>query len=594
MLSEDVLLRFGPFELDPAREELRRAGLVLRMSPQPFRILLLLASRAGEVVTREEIQREIWDDATYVDFEQGINSAIRSIRSILGDRSETARYVRTIPRRGYEFVATVERVARPGISAPPPPTVLPRPQRRRRMLPLLLVLVAALVSTFAGQHAAVPTPHERPEVIAVRPFRVIGGTTAIDGRIIEEELRAAIGNTLPAERVTIGDEKSATVFIDGTIQTSPAGFRLILSATRADDGTRIWTDTVDRPLDCAPRLPLETAYRITFTVADHFLPPPRREPKLRTRVSPNALALYRRARREHDRNDFARAAQLYEQVLREEPRFAEALSGLADLEGPAAQRGLSPQIRTKAAERAVTLARQALALQPDNVEAQSILGVFTAQRDYDLPRAEEILRRAVATDPGFVDAHFNLAMVLAMRGLVGEAFKELAIARGLDPREYGLHFSLPLFSIWAGRYEDADARYREILAVRPNNPAIRWQRMSNLALQARWSEASAEARRLMGEKPVPNADVTTYRDDFIRLEPFMHEWHRNRIINDYAMAMYYAQRYEPVKAMEWLESAKRNRAVHISHLLVDPRFEPLRKTPRFEKLIAETKLGRRL
>lgn len=594
MLSEDVLLRFGPFELDPAREELRRAGLVLRMSPQPFHILLLLASRAGEVVTREEIQREIWDDATYVDFEQGINSAIRSIRSILGDRSETARYVRTVPRRGYEFVASVERVARPGISAPPPPTVLPRPQRRRRMLPLLLVLVAALVSTFAGQHAAVPRPHDQAEVIAVRPFRVIGETNAIDGRIVEEELRAVMTNTLPPERIAVGTEKNATVFIDGTIQVSPAGFRLILSASRAADGTRLWTDTVDRPRDCAPRLPFETAYRITFTLADHLLPPPRRDPKLRTRVPPSALAIYQRARKEHDRNDSARASQLYEEVLRQHPQFSEVLSGLADLEAATALRGPSPEARTKAAQRTMELARKALALQPDNVEAQSILGVFTAQREYDLPAAEEILRRAVAADPEFVDAHFNLAMVLAMRGLFGEAFKELAIARGLDPREYALHPSLPLFYMWAGRYEDADARYREMLAVRPNSPPLRWQRMSNLALQGRWSEASSEARRLMGEKPLPSADVATYRDDFLRLEPFMHEWHRNRVINDYAMAMYYAQRRDTAKAMEWLERAKELRIVHISHLLVEPRFEPLRKTPRFEKLIAETKLGGRL
>ena len=94
------MLRFGPFELDPASEEVRRSGLVLRLPPQPFRILLLLARRAGQVVTRDDIHAAIWGDGTYVDFEHGINSAIRQIRFVLGDHAEAPRYVRTLPRRG--------------------------------------------------------------------------------------------------------------------------------------------------------------------------------------------------------------------------------------------------------------------------------------------------------------------------------------------------------------------------------------------------------------------------------------------------------------------------------------------------------------
>src|ERR1041384_6574653 len=105
------LLRFGPFELDPVGEELRRSGTRIRLARQPLHILLLLIRRAGEVVSREEIHAAVWGDETYVDFEHGINSAIRQIRSALGDNAEQPRYVRTLPRRGYSFIAAVEQVA---------------------------------------------------------------------------------------------------------------------------------------------------------------------------------------------------------------------------------------------------------------------------------------------------------------------------------------------------------------------------------------------------------------------------------------------------------------------------------------------------
>ena len=98
-----MVLRCGPFELDADREELRRSGLVLRLPHQPMRLLLLFVRRAGEVVTREEIQQELWDSDTHVDFEQGINAAIRQIRFHLGDNAEAPRYLKTVPRRGMVF-----------------------------------------------------------------------------------------------------------------------------------------------------------------------------------------------------------------------------------------------------------------------------------------------------------------------------------------------------------------------------------------------------------------------------------------------------------------------------------------------------------
>jgi DNA-binding winged helix-turn-helix (wHTH) protein len=102
-------IRFDTFELDPTSGELRKSGILLKLQPQPFRVLLLLIERAGQVVSREEIQRRLWTESTFVDFEHGINFSINQIRRALADNAEKPRYVETLPKRGYRFICVVER-----------------------------------------------------------------------------------------------------------------------------------------------------------------------------------------------------------------------------------------------------------------------------------------------------------------------------------------------------------------------------------------------------------------------------------------------------------------------------------------------------
>ena len=104
------ILRFGMFELDIDAQQLQRDGRVVKLQPQPFRLLCLLATRAGNVVTRDEIRSALWGGDTFVDFDQGVNYAIRQIRDGLGEDADHPVYIQTIPRRGYKFVAPVTEV----------------------------------------------------------------------------------------------------------------------------------------------------------------------------------------------------------------------------------------------------------------------------------------------------------------------------------------------------------------------------------------------------------------------------------------------------------------------------------------------------
>ena len=138
--------RFGAFEADGATGELRRQGLRIKLNAQPFQVLLLLLDRPGQLLTREEISRELWPDGTFVDYEHGVNSAVNRIREALGDTAASPRFVETLARRGYRFVAPVERINPaehpapvPGqitsgnIESPAPPTD-PEPRLRDRIL----------------------------------------------------------------------------------------------------------------------------------------------------------------------------------------------------------------------------------------------------------------------------------------------------------------------------------------------------------------------------------------------------------------------------------------------------------------------------
>src|SRR5215470_6657121 len=108
-VGEGVVMRFGVFELDFRSGELRKGGVLVKLQQQPFKVLALLVTHPGDIVTREELRCQIWGGDTFVDFDQGLNFCIKQIRAALGDQADTPRYVETLPRRGYRFIAPLER-----------------------------------------------------------------------------------------------------------------------------------------------------------------------------------------------------------------------------------------------------------------------------------------------------------------------------------------------------------------------------------------------------------------------------------------------------------------------------------------------------
>lgn len=597
-MSRSSRFRFGPFELDSDREELRKGGQLLRLPHQPFRVLLLLVRAAGEVVTREEIHREIWGEETYVDFEQGINAAIRQIRFALSDHADVPRYVRTVPRRGYSFIAPVSReTSEVTGEAAEAAEHEGQPFRWKTAAAVMSAVAALMLAAFALWHLRQPERTSEPRTIAVLPFRVIGNAPdGIDVRTFGEELRATLA-TLPRRHIAVLDSSAparAHVTIQGTIQRVPSGVRVIVRGNDERLHTQLWSRTYDRPLGIASGLSVEVAHRVMCVVAEQFLPPARHEARLLTNVSPRARSLYRRGRIERNRSlderDWTRAKELYEAALREEPRFAEAWSALSDLWIEQVH-GVNAD-QPAAVREAAACARRALALQPANAEARTTLGLIAYQWEYDFGEAEEAFRRATLDDPDYYDAHVNLAMVLASRGRFDDALNEYAVARELDP---GVHHVQPLLYFLARRYDDALAGYRDMLVFYPDSVYPKFGLFSTYVAQENWAEAIAAARAMTNTEPA-RTDLPPSEQGFRAIcrtvQPAMDDAYRQGRFDEYHVALFYAELRDDDRALLFLERAIEGHSAAISFILVDPRFDRLRPHERFQSLLARLTLGK--
>jgi DNA-binding winged helix-turn-helix (wHTH) protein/TolB-like protein len=285
------MFRFGLFEFDPVAGELRKQGRLVRIEPQPARALALLLAHAGSVITREQLRAHLWDDGTHVDFDRGLAYCIGQVRTALGDSAENPRFLETLPRRGYRFIAPVRSLA----NGPPDPagptaevaTAVPVTAHSDRddaadsmtraagaassLRSWPLMLLAALIAGGIAWTAWARIAPQRP-LVAVAVFDnetgkdEYNGLAATAADIVVERLTAlgpqqlgVIGNTrsLRVARSqrdprAIRRETGAGYFVFGQVQDDDAGVRLVVHLIRLDDDTHLWVTRVARsPADLA-------------------------------------------------------------------------------------------------------------------------------------------------------------------------------------------------------------------------------------------------------------------------------------------------------------------------------------------------------
>jgi DNA-binding winged helix-turn-helix (wHTH) protein/TolB-like protein len=259
---ESERLRFGPFEFDPANRELRRAGALVRLQSQPAQVLACLVACNGEVVSRESLCKAVWGSETFVDFERGLNFCVAQIRSALDDDAASPRYVQTIPKRGYQFIALVERVPP---AQGPPETVSSRRPFPAKAVALWCALIVCAVAGYAGYRKWLLRDAIPPTIAVVRFDNETGDPAMIrfsdglTGSLVEQltvlsgQHYGVIGNArilrLPRDQrdlQAIGGSLRARYVVLGQVQGSGSQIRILAHLIRLPDQTHLWVARIDQ------------------------------------------------------------------------------------------------------------------------------------------------------------------------------------------------------------------------------------------------------------------------------------------------------------------------------------------------------------
>ena len=492
-MSKTQIYSFGAFRLDPARRMLFREGYPIPLTPRAFDTLVALVSDHGKVISKDELLQAVWGE-TFVE-ENNLSQSISALRKSLGDDGNGNRYIATVPRKGYCFVASVTEIdsahaiPTPGVERKEPsdasPPIEKPAQEKRRRPPLVWALVAILVLV-SGAVAAAWIGRARQEreaiprirSIAVLPLKQLSrasrdeylGLALADslitrlGRIEKLSVRptAAVRSfgSETQDPVSAGRALAVEAVLDGQVQRLGDRIRVTVQLIDVSTGAALWTDKID--VESGDLFAVEDA--ISENLASRLASDiPRtavaRRPAGRA-TSREAYEAYLRGRFEWNKRTeegFLHGAALFEQAVGLDPRYAAAYAGLADCRNFLAN--------APAAKRA---ANRAIELDPDLAEAHAALGNAALFYDYDRPGAERQFRDAIRLNRSYATAHQWLAYCLVSLRRFDEALDEIRQARAIDPFSPSIATDVGDILLYARRYDDAARECRKAIEMDPH------------------------------------------------------------------------------------------------------------------------------
>jgi TolB-like protein/DNA-binding winged helix-turn-helix (wHTH) protein/Tfp pilus assembly protein PilF len=636
---EESVIRFGVFELELKSGELRRDGALVKLQPQPFKVLAFLTAQAGQVVTREEIQRQIWGDETFVDYEQGVNFCIKRIRAALGDDAQAPRFIETLPRRGYRFIAPVERkewnspvengpAETPLVALTPPPEAVPNtaviPTTRTRTWAFSIAAIIAAVALAAGyvvwqgrRNNVIPPTGKI--ILAVLPFENLSGDPEQDffSDGLTEEMITRLGRLQPqrlgvvarASAMTfkksnkdiahIGGALGAAYVLEGGVRRQSDRLRITAQLIQVSDQTHLWADVYDRRINDALAIQSEVAERIAQSLAVKLLPGPR--PAKNHVPDPDSYDAYLRGcylRNKWTREDFEKSVGYFEQAVEKDPDFALAYAALAEalryLQFFGGARPQDTRAKTKNA------ALKAVALDETLAEAHAALASAKFWYDWDWRGAEEEFNVALALNPSLAGAHHDYGWLLIARERFDEGLAEVKRAQELDPLSPQSNVDVGWACIRARRYDEAIAQSRRTMELEPNFAEAWGCLMRAYQYNGKFAEAIAEAQRIMTRSGASKEELDALRKvDGAPGIRIVEQWMLGRMkkaagrryVGNYQLATRYAALDEKERALTLLEQAYADRDPMVALLNTDPAYDRLRPEPRFGDLLRRIRMA---
>lgn len=606
---ERTAVRFGVFEINFQTGELRKNGIKIKLQEQPFQLLTFLLEHPGEVVTREQLRQKLWPEGIYVDFERSLNRAVVKLRDALGDSAESPRFVETLPRRGYRFIAPVsDTVAAPVLQ---PSEVLNHGKSNIRWWRLALIAVVLLVSGI-GTFRVIKSARSQPRsinAIAVLPLDNLSTDPAQDyfadgmtDELITElaqlgKLRVISRTSVLRYKKTrltlpeIARELNVDAVVEGSVLRSGDRVRISAQLVDARADRHMWAHSYEGELRDVLAVQREVAQQIAQQIRLSVSGEQNHEIPVRPLV-PEAHDAYLQGRyhaNKQTQKEIETALQYYRAALAKDPDYAPAYAAMADCYDYLALYYWKPR---DALPQAKAAALKAVELDDSLAEGHAVLGVVYLEFDWNWPAAEREMRRALELNPSSI-AHLFYAEYLASLGRRDEAVTEIERARSVDP------FSLRVMSegvFWefiARNYDLAIQAGRAALASEPNNAPLYSYLALIYARQKRYPEAIdlAEKARRMDESAFIAAMVaSTYaaagrRADAERMLNGIGQEIKEQYSCSYEVGAAYTTLGEANQAFHWLDRAYEDRSTCMVALKQDPRFDSLHSDPRFKTLV---------
>ena len=630
--STTPVYRFGVFQINVAARELRKHGVRVRLPGQPFCILTILLEKPGEVITREEIQKKLWSSDTFVDFEHSLNSAIKKLRAALGDTPENSKYIETIPRVGYRFIAPVEEVTAKGESAANTPlatssftvpTAVEKSSKRRwaTLIGASIVLIAAAGGYIQWSNGRLRTkPTTGRVMLAVLPFENLTGDAGqeyfSDG--LTEEMIAQLGRLDPdhlgviartsvmhykhteAQLDQIARELGVQYVVEGSVRRDAGKVRISAQLIQMKDQTHVWARQYDRELSSLLALQGEIAQEVANEIE---LTLGQRHERVaagpQLAASPNsyeAYELYLKGRyfwNKRTKEGFEQAAAYFQQAIARDANYARAYAGLADTYGLLSTWYMVPH--SEFIPKARVAALKALQIDDGMAEAHASVALIAENYDYDWVTAEKEFRRAIQLDPGYATAHQWYAEYLSWQGRFDEALAESERARRLDPLSLIIATDHGQILFLSRQYERAIEQSRAVLEMEPTFPRVYNVLIDAEVQSGKFADALADSerfRRAVGSN-VPLWEVQAYingragrqaeaRHALAKLNQSLRPSEPGEIP---LLLTAYLGTGETDEVMALLQKAYSEQPNALTTLKVDPKYDRFRSDPRFQDLL---------
>jgi TolB-like protein/DNA-binding winged helix-turn-helix (wHTH) protein/Flp pilus assembly protein TadD len=632
-------LCFGVFELDLRAGELRKRGLRVRLQQQPFQVLAMLLEHAGGVVLREELQKKLWPADTFVDFDHGLNKAISKIREALGDSAESPRFVETVGRRGYRFLADVRvadttPVRSPELATQPHPTADARdrrdlagtvavlthllPPRARKIS--LFVLVALLASLATWKLHSVNRASPAIRSLAVLPLESLSSDASqdyfADGMTDElisdlgqiSALRVISRTSVMAYKHTrkplpqIARELNVDAVVEGTVLRSGDQVRITAQLIEGSADRHVWSQSYQGELRDTLALQNNVARAIADQIRINVNPQEQAALGNVTVVNPAAYESYLKGRyfwNKRTADGLKVALAYFNEAVDEDSKYARAYSGLADTYALLGDWQYAVMTPKEALPKAKAAAIKALELDSALGEAHNSLAFCLDGFDWDFDSAGKEFRRAIELNPGYATAHHWYAWHLALLRRYDEAIVEMRKAANVDPLSLIINADLAELLALAHSYDESIRQSRKTIDMDPNF-GLAHNHLGQAYLQKHMNDEAVaelqEAVKLSGGSPTCIANLARAyaasgkRSEAVKLLSDLTKRSIPGQSHASEIAVICASLGDTDQTIKWLEKGFEER--FNPGVLLRPGFDSLRSDPRFEDLVRRVGLPR--